>query len=98
MAVNELSAYLTDGNVKNSVNLPNLSMEKQGKVRITVIMQGDATTEAKTALEAAGIHVKASTSAAKKGVGYALFDTDDEVTDALPEQIRSDHILAIRII
>lgn len=98
MAVNELSAYLTDGSVKNSVNLPNLSMEKQGKVRISVIMRGDATDKARAALEDAGIRVMASVSAVKKDVGYALFDTDDEVTDALPETLKDDAIIAVRII
>lgn len=98
MAVSELSAYLLDGTVKNSVNLPDLSMEKQGKVRISVIMRGDATAAATAALEAAGIGVLASASAVKKDVGYALFDTDDEVTDALPEQLRDDAIIAVRII
>ena len=98
MAVNELSDYLCRGNVTNSVNLPDLHMEPQGKVRISAVMRGDATARTAAALAEAGIRVKAFASAEKKGVGYALFDTDDEVTDALPERLTGENVIAIRII
>ncbi|MCI8442444.1 MAG: phosphoglycerate dehydrogenase [Provencibacterium sp.] len=37
MAAQELCEYLENGNIRNSVNLPNLTMERSGKVRVGVI-------------------------------------------------------------
>ncbi|MBR5411370.1 MAG: 3-phosphoglycerate dehydrogenase [Clostridia bacterium] len=98
MAVEELSEYLLSGNVHNSVNLPELRLERQGKARISVITRGECAASIGAALAGAGVNVTASASAVKKGVSCCLFDTDDEVTDDVIEKIKSDSVIAIRII
>ena len=98
MAVEELSEYLLSGNVHNSVNLPELRLERRGKARISVITRGECAASIGDALTGAGVNVKASAAAVKKGVGCCLFDTDDEVTDDVIEKIKSDSVIAIRII
>ncbi len=98
MAAEELSAYLVDGNVKNSVNLPNVKLDRSGKVRITVIYSAEISDIADV-LKNAGITVKSSASAAKKATGYAIIDTDDEITDDIIEAVKqTEGIKAIRII
>ena len=99
MAVNELSDYLCRGNVTNSVNLPSLSLPREGKTRLAVISRGERREALKAALEDAGIAVNAQAAGEKKGVGYALFDTDGDVTDETIEKLReTEGVIAIRII
>ncbi len=99
MAVCQLTEYLLNGNVKNSVNFPAINAERTGKVRITAVTEGDRADDLHAALTAAGITVKAAASAVRKDVGYALFDTDDEVTDETIETLKDiEGVKAIRII
>ena len=99
MAVNQLADYLTTGNVKNSVNLPALCLEKTGAARLTAITKGDISAALKAALTEAGAEVRNCAAAEKKGVGYSIFDTDAEITDALLEQLKAvEGVIALRII
>ena len=99
MAVNQLADYLLNGNVKNSVNLPLLSLEKSAAVRLTAITRGDCTNVLSEVLAAAGVNVTNSASAMKKDVGYQIFDTDCAVTDELIERLKAvEGMLALRII
>lgn len=99
MAVCQLQEFLEKGNVKNSVNLPALSLEKSGTARITAITKGNVTADVKNALSKAGIKIKAEASAERKGVGYCIFDTDSDITDDTLESVKQlDAVIAIRII
>lgn len=99
MAVCQLSDYLLNGNVKNSVNFPALSAERAGKVRISVVTTGDCADEIGRALVSAGVSVKRCANAVRKDVGYCLFDTDDEVNDEIIESLKQiEAVKAIRII
>ena len=99
MAVCQLSEYLLNGNVKNSVNFPALAMERKGKVRITAVTSGNCAAALADALKAAGITVTAQADAVRKDVGYCLFDTDDELTDETVETLKQiGAVKAIRII
>ena len=42
MAAQQVSEYMLNGNIVNSVNLPNISMERGGKFRAVVIAKADA--------------------------------------------------------
>lgn len=99
MAVQQLAMYLKDGNVKNSVNLPELIVDKTAKVRLTAITNGNITEELSTVLKDAGIEIKNATGAVKKSTGYSIFDTDSEITDEVIEKIKElDNVISIRII
>ena len=37
MAVQELQDYLEDGNIRNSVNLPSISQERSGVMRLCIV-------------------------------------------------------------
>ena len=99
MAVCQLSEYLLNGNVKNSVNFPALSLARQGKARITAVTCDDRSDAIANALSSAGVTVTAKASAVRKGVGYCVFDTDDDITDDTVEALKQiDGVKAIRII
>ena len=72
MAADQVSAYLLQGNIINSVNLPNISMERGGKFRAVVIAKADAE-----------VKLKAAASAEKTRGGYKVVLADaDEAFDA----------------
>ena len=99
MAVCQLSDYLLYGNVKNSVNFPAVALEKAGSVRITVVTAGDICCDITKVLEAQGINIAAKACGTKKDVGYAIFDTDNEITDDCIEELKAiPGVSAIRII
>lgn len=99
MAVRQLTDYLENGNIKNSVNFPAVALKKGGKVRITAVTNGDAAQTVKQALAEAGISVLAEKSAVKKNIGYCIFDTDNDITDAAIEMLKGlGDVIAVRII
>ncbi len=99
MAAEQLADYLSNGNVKNSVNFPAVSAERCGTVRITAVSRTDAADGIKKALSDAGIDIKNTASGEKKGVFYSVFDTDTAVTDETVEVLKSiDGIVSVRII
>ncbi|MBQ3537466.1 MAG: 3-phosphoglycerate dehydrogenase [Clostridia bacterium] len=99
MAVLQLSDYLLYGNVKNSVNLPAVSLEKSGKVRLTAVTEGDKSPEIASVLSSKSLTVNAAASAVKKNTGYAIFDLEDEITDDVLEELKSiEGVIALRII
>ena len=75
MASAELKDFIENGNIKNSVNCPNLSAPKKGAVRVTVLTR-EANAE-ETVKKALGTDV----AFAKRGdLTYVIADLDKEPT------------------
>ncbi len=72
MAADQLKDFLENGNVKNSVNFPAVSLPCTGKARVSVLYRGECP-------EIGALSAKAvsAASAVRKGVGYAIFELDD---------------------
>lgn len=99
MAADQLADYLTNGNVKNSVNFPAVSAERTGKIRLTAVSRTDAAENIKKALSDAGVDVKNTAKGERKGVFYSIFDVDGDITDETVEALKNtDGIISIRII
>lgn len=101
MAVNQLSDYIVNGNIRNSVNLPALSLEKTGKTRVAVIGKDFCKKCVSAKLEEAGLTVTGAADATSKknGVVYVLADVDGDVTDETIEKVKElEGVIAIRII
>lgn len=80
MAANEVAAYLEKGEIKNSVNYPNAKLPEAFTVRTCFLHKEDAgfAAKAEAAAKAAGAAVANVFTAAKKGMGYTVIDTDKE--------------------
>ena len=99
MAVEQLSDYLLNGNVKNSVNLPALSLERNGKVRLTVVSKGDISASFSAKLSDENVIASGFISGEKKGTGYLIADTNTEITDEILDSLKNvDGVLALRIL
>lgn len=66
MAVKQVMDYIDNGNVVNSVNLPALSMARNGKARLTAISLADVEKAGADALNGAGVKVNASAGKGKR--------------------------------
>ncbi len=95
MAAQELIGYLERGEVKNSVNLPNLTPAAEFENRVCVIYKDeDGVRDSITA--AVGGSIISLNSASKKGMGYLVCDTAAPVDVAAVSAV--DGVIRVRAI
>lgn len=93
MAADELDAYISCGNIRNSVNLPALEMPKSGSTRICVIHKSDISSQ--DVVASVSGNVIAMASKARGGVAYTIIDGDDIAADSLSDK---EGIIRVRTI
>lgn len=91
MAARQVQDYLDNGNIVNSVNLPNLSMARSGKNRVCVIAKG-----ADAAAVTGAVPAKASASQTRGEYAYYLLDTDAAVDAAAVQAIPG--VIRVRVL
>lgn len=98
MAAGELIDYLENGNITNSVNLPDVSMPRNGFTRICLFHKNVPNVISKLSgiLANAGINIENMQSKAKKEYAYVILDVTGEVSgetaghlERLPEIVRA---------
>ncbi|MBQ9979913.1 MAG: phosphoglycerate dehydrogenase [Oscillospiraceae bacterium] len=79
MAVDELKNYLLNGNIRNSVNFPNVEMERSGVGRITIIHKNipNMLSTITSVIAADGLNIEASINRSKKDVAYTIIDVPE---------------------
>jgi D-3-phosphoglycerate dehydrogenase len=90
MAVDQLSDYLLHGNIRNSVNFPEVNMARTpGTTRLGIFNENKPNMigQITAALAAAGLNVAEFTNKSQGDYAYTLVDVEGEVRDALKEQI-----------
>ena len=90
MASVQVRDYIENGNIVNSVNFPNVSMEVSGKKRVCVLTKG----EGLSTLD--GISVANSKSASRGEFGYSIFEIDGDVDIAKIEAL--ENVIKVRVI
>ncbi len=101
MAVRELEDYLLNGNITNSVNLPNLSQERSGIARVCIIHKNVPAmlTNITTILSKDGINVENLTNKSKKDYAYTMVDVNTRITDDIANELRAvDGVLRVRVL
>lgn len=83
MGADQLVDYIENGNIKNSVNFPAVSMERSGETRIVVLHknQPDVLSRITAVLSADGINIENMASRSKGSYACALLDCNCEITD-----------------
>ena len=100
MAAHEIIDYLENGNIKNSVNLPNATMNAVG-TKVCVIHKNIPTLIAAmtTAVGNAGLNIENMVNASKKDYAYTMIDIVGDVNDALVDAIKAtDGVIRVRVI
>ena len=83
MAAKQLREYLLTGNIKNSVNFPNVSLPHTARARVTVMHKNipNMLSQITSAFSLAGVNIENLANGSKGDVAYTIVETND-VADA----------------
>lgn len=90
MAVHQLMDYLENGNIKNSVNLPNVSMERSGEIRITCfhLNAPNMLAQISQAISSANLNIENMINKSQKEYAYTIVDVDQADIDDVVENLK----------
>lgn len=102
MAVKEMIDYLTNGNIKNSVNYPKADMgicQTSGRVTIHHKNVTNMITRFSGVLSEAGINISDMVNSSKGEYAYTMIDTDSAITQEFVDKLSSiDGVIRVRVI
>lgn len=101
MAAEEMDDYLRNGNIKNSVNMPDLHLDRSGIARICIIhrnLPGMLTTLLPIFAKDQ-VNIENMTNKSRGEYAYSVFDLNTEVDEAVIEELRSvEGVLRVRLL
>ena len=100
-AVLELKDYLENGNINNSVNLPNCDMGVCTGPRLAIFHKNVANmiSQFTSFLGNAGYNIKDMSNKSRGDYAYTLIDLEDEIEDAIVSKIEKiDDVIRVRIV
>ena len=91
MAADQLMDYLINGNIKNSVNLPNVTQEWSGVCRVCLIHKNIPAmlTRITSILAEEGVNVENLTNKSRKDYAYTVVDLNSRIKDKVADELRS---------
>ena len=101
MAAMQLSDYLSNGNIKNSVNFPAVSMPRSGDARLCVLHKNIPSMLAKITAVCSeqGINIENMTNKSRGEVAYTLIDISGGFDAQSIDKLRNiDSVMRVRII
>lgn len=101
MAATELIDYLENGNITNSVNLPNVNMPRQAGSRICIIHKNIPNVLAAVSglVSGNGHNIENMTNASKKDNAYTILDVVGDITSDMIKSIKeTEGVIAVRVI
>ncbi len=101
MVADEVSDYLENGNVTNSVNFPGVYMARTEGHRIGIVNSNvpNMVGQISTAMAGAGLNIIDLLNKSKGDIAYTLADVDKEIPQDVIDKIASiDGVLAVRSI
>ncbi len=102
MVVEQIRDYLETGNVRNSVNLPDIQMPRGDKGdRMTVVNANvpNMLGQVSTMLAEAGLNIDDMYNKSSGDIAYTLVDVEGSIPDAVVRNLRAvDGVLAVRVI
>ncbi len=101
MAAQELIDYIENGNIQNSVNLPNISMPRSGKMRICVIHKNvpNVLSKITTVVAEDNVNIENMLNKSKGDFAYTMLDINDDDVDKFSADIKSiADVIKVRVI
>ncbi|MBR3149093.1 MAG: phosphoglycerate dehydrogenase [Eubacterium sp.] len=101
MGAMELIDYLENGNIKNSVNMPAVSMAKSGSVRITIIHknQPNMISTITDTISKDGVNIASFEDKNRGEIAYSIIDCDTDVSSSVVTDIEAiDGVIKVRVI
>lgn len=101
MVAEQISDYLENGNIKNSVNLPHVQMARSGAQRLAVtnMNRPDMVGQISHILGKAGVNIEHLVNESRDQVAYTLMDLDREIPAATRDELAAiDGVLRLRVL
>ncbi len=101
MAAQELADYLANGNVRNSVNFPAISMPRSGDVRICILHKNipAVISGITTCFSEQGLNIENMTNKSRGDVAYTIIDVTGAVgNDSLDKLKAIEGVIRVRIL
>ena len=101
MAALELDDYLTDGNIKNSVNFPAVSMPRSADCRVCVLHKNIPAmlSTITAAFSECGINIENMTNKSRGDAAYTMLDIVGEANDDILDKLTStEGIIRVRVL
>ena len=101
MAADELKDYLENGNIRNSVNLPETYMDRSGAMRMCIIHKNVPAMLANitTLLSKDGVNVENLSNKSKGDYAYTMVDLGNRVGEDVIEDVRNlANVIRVRVI
>ena len=101
MVADQVRDFLETGTIVNSVNFPEVEMPRTEGVRLAVANSNvpNMVGQISTALANAGLNIIDMINKSRGDVAYTLVDVDNDLPDALVEELKSiDGVLSVRVI
>lgn len=101
MAARQLQDYLVNGNITNSVNLPNVSQEWSGIARLCLIHKNVPAmlTQIMSTLSDDRINVENMTNKSRKDYAYTIVDVNTRLTDEVADELRAiPNMIRVRVL
>lgn len=101
MAAREIDDYLTNGNIVNSVNLPDLTMARSGRARICLIHQNipGMLATIMPIFSRDMINIENMTNKSRGNYAYSVFDVNSEVDDQAVQELKDiDGMVRVRVL
>jgi len=101
MAVDQLKDYLENGNIRNSVNLPAVQMDRSGVMRMCIIHRNVPAMLANitTLLATDGVNVENLSNKSKGAYAYTLVDLGTKVDQKVIEDVKNlANVIRVRVI
>ena len=101
MAVDQLRDYLENGNIRNSVNLPNVTLERSGVMRMCIIHKNIPAMLASitTLLATDGVNVENLSNKSKGDYAYTLVDLGSKVGQTVINDVTHlPNVIRVRVI
>ncbi|NCA67431.1 MAG: 3-phosphoglycerate dehydrogenase [Clostridia bacterium] len=95
MAASQLKIFIENGNIVNSVNYPNMTADKTGKYRVTVLAKENVLSEVIAALTPSTI--KGSLSGSRGVYNYYIIDTESKPEESAIAEL-SKNALKVRLL
>ena len=100
MAAEQISNFLNDGIIINSVNFPSIKLGRKTKYRMVIINKNEPGMIGKITDEIGykNINIADMTHKSREAIGINLIDLEDEPTQELIKNIKNiDHVISVRL-
>lgn len=99
MATMQIIDYLENGNIKNSVNLPDASMTRTGKTRICIVHKNIKSMISSLSRVLSNVNIENMINKSKGDYAYTMIDIDDKLEETeIIELEKIDGIILVRVL